>query len=209
MSVIISSSVSAKEFPLQELFEKSMQTPAPATWQATGIDRKIYLDIMEAIVRNAANWVNEEGAVIDPVLQAEWQQTSCRFASPGAILLKFGRIADLKEKVFRVMDYCCKKLPTLRKKGSPDFWMRELVTALRALEGIASQEQLEKWKTLLAQVEPEKVYFRVKPDHIDLHTLNNWVVYSSCGEAMRQGYGIGGGDWLWGSPACDLHRCRR
>ena len=205
MSLLISSNIMAENFPLEKLFDQMMDAPEPENWQPTGIDRSVYLDIMEAIVRNAADWVDEEGAVIDPVLKKEWNQTSCRFASPGAILLRYGRIPELKETVFRVMDYCCKKLPTLRKKGSPDFWMRELVTALRALEGIASAEQMAKWKSHLAQVDPETVYYRVKPDHKDLHTLHNWVVYSSCGEAMRQGYGIGGGKWLWGSEFFDIY----
>lgn len=205
MSLVLSVAAFAGDFPLQELFEKIHHAPAPEKWQPTGVDRNIYLDIMEPIVRNAANWVDERGAVIDPVIKREWNQTSCRFASPGAILLRFGRIPELKETVFKVMDYCCAKLPTLRRNESPDFWMRELVTALRALENIAPKERLELWKKQLASVEPEVVYYRVKPDHIDLHKLHNWVVYSSCGEAMRQGYGIGGGKWLWGREFFDIY----
>ena len=205
MSLVMASNIMAEDFPLKKLFDQMMEAPAPEQWKPTGIDRSVYLDIMEVIVRNAANWVDEEGAVIDPVLKREWNQTSCRFASPGAILLRYGRIPELKETVFRVMDYCCKKLPTLRRTGSPDFWMRELVTALRALEGIASAEQMAKWKSDLAQVDPETVYFRIKLDHKDLDTLHNWAVYSSCGEAMRQGYGIGGGNWLWGNEFFDVY----
>ena len=191
--------LSASAFSLQALFEKIHSSPAPANWRASGIDRSIYLDMMEPIVRNAAKWVDEKGAVIDPVIKREWNQTSCRFASPAAILLKFGRIPDLKETVFRVMDYCCDKLPQLRRKESPDFWMRELTTAIFALENIAPAERLARWRNALAKVEPEVVYFRVKPDHRDLHTLGNWVVYSSCGESMRESIGIGGGAWLWGN----------
>ncbi|MBE6391773.1 MAG: hypothetical protein E7042_06190 [Lentisphaerae bacterium] len=196
-SVMLSASVQG--FPLQALFEKIHSSPAPAEWRPSGIDRNIYLDMMEPIVRNAAKWVDERGAVIDPVIKREWNQTSCRFASPAAILLKSGRIPDLKETVFRVMDYCCDKLPQLRRKESPDFWMRELTTAIYALENIAPAERLARWRNALAKVEPEVVYFRVKPDHRDLHTLGNWVVYSSCGESMRESIGIGGGEWLWGN----------
>ena len=205
MSLTAVLALKAENFPLQKLFDRMMAAPAPANWQPTGVDRNIYLDMMEPIIRNAAHWVDERGAVIDPVIKREWNQTSCRFASPGAILLRYGRIPELKETIFKVMDYCCKKLPELRKKESPDFWMRELVTAIRALEGIAPEEKLTEWRNFLAKVEPEVVYYRVKPDHTDLHTLNNWVVYSACGEAMRQGYGIGGGDWIWGREFFDIY----
>ena len=195
----------AQDFPLKNLFEKIHRAPAPVNWCSTGVDRNIYLDMMEPIIRNAANWVDEKGAIIDPVIKREWNQTSCRFASPAAILLKFGRIPELKDSVFKVMDYCCAKLPQLRKNESPDFWMRELVTAICALEGIAPAERIAKWKTDLSKVEPEIVYFRVKPDHIDLHTIANWVVYSSSGESMRQNIGIGGGNFLWGNDFFDVY----
>lgn len=201
----IALTAAAQEFPLKSLFEKIHSAPAPAHWSPSGTDRNIYLDMMEPIVRNAANWVDEKGAIIDPVIKREWNQTSCRFASPAAILLKFGRIPELKEKVFLVMDYCCAKLPQLRGKESPDFWMRELVTAICALEGIAPEARLAKWKADLAKVDPENVYYRVKPSHKDLHTLGNWVVYSSAGEAMRSSIGIGGGNFLWGSDFFDIY----
>ena len=205
MSLSAVLTLKAEVFPLQQLFNRIMAAPVPSEWTPTGVDRNIYLDMMEPIVRNAANWVDEHGAVIDPVIKREWNQTSCRFASPGAILLRYGRISELKETVFKVMDYCCKKLPTLRKNESPDFWMRELVTALRALEGIAPQEKLTEWKKHLAGVVPETVYKAVKTDHTDLHKLNNWVVYAACGEAMRQGYGIGGGNEIWGREFFDIY----
>ena len=104
-SVMLSASVQG--FPLQALFEKIHSSPAPAEWRPSGIDRNIYLDMMEPIVRNAAKWVDERGAVIDPVIKREWNQTSCRFASPAAILLKSGRIPDLKETVFPNDDLIC------------------------------------------------------------------------------------------------------
>lgn len=193
------------DFPLKDLFDEIHSAPAPENWRPSGIDRNIYLDMMEPIVRNAASWVDEKGAIIDPVIKREWNQTSCRFASPAAILLKSGRIPELKETVFKVMDYCCAKLPLLRRKESPDFWMRELTTAIYALDGIAPPARLAKWKADLATVEPETVYNRVKPDHKNLHTLANWVVYSSAGEAMRQHLGISGGNFLWGDRFFDTY----
>ena len=54
-------------------------------------NRTLYLDIMEPIVRMAAEWVDDQGAVIDPVYKQEWGQTTSRFVSSAAVLIPFGR----------------------------------------------------------------------------------------------------------------------
>ena len=43
----------------------------PPDYKPTGQTRDYYLDMMEPIVKLAANWVDEKGAVIDPVLHRE------------------------------------------------------------------------------------------------------------------------------------------
>ena len=83
--------------------------------------------------------------------------------------------------------------------------MRELVTAICALDGIAPAERIAKWKADLAKVEPEIVYLKTNAAHVDLHNLGNWAVYSSSGESMRQSIGIGGGKFLWGNEFFDLY----
>ena len=178
-----------------------LEKPAPENWQPSGIDRTVYLDMIERIVRIAEPWVNEDGAVIDPVLKYEHGQTSPRFASTCAVAIYFGRCTDLKEKLYKVMDHCCYVLtqPDAVNRSS-NFWMRELVTAYKCLREIAPPERLAGWKKLLSQVEPEKVYKYVSNDPEKLATFHNWVVYSSAGESMRQSAGIGGAEnVLWGN----------
>src|SRR5688572_22468454 len=67
----------------------------------TGVNRETYLDLMERIVRTAATWQDEQGAMVDPVQKVETGQTSPRFVASGAVLLHFGRIGDLREQVYR------------------------------------------------------------------------------------------------------------
>ena len=184
-----------------------LEKPAPENWRPSGISRTVYLDMIERIVRTAAPWVNEEGAVIDPVLQYEHGQTSPRFASTCAVAIYFGRCTDLKEKLYRVMDHCCYvlTLPDAVNRSS-NFWMRELVTAYNCLKNIAPPERLAKWKNLLSQVEPEKAYKYVSNDPETLATFHNWVVYSAAGESMRQAAGIGGAEnVLWGNGYFDKY----
>lgn len=184
-----------------------LEKPAPENWRPSGIDRTVYLDMIERIVRTAEPWVNEKGAVIDPVLQYEHGQTSPRFASTCAVAIYFGRCTDLKEKLYRVMDHCCYALtqPDAVNRSS-NFWMRELVTAYNCLRDIAPPEHLASWKKLLSQVEPEKAYKYVSNDPEKLATFHNWVVYSAAGESMRQSAGIGGAEnVLWGNKYFDKY----
>lgn len=177
-----------------------LAAPAPPAWQSTSVRRDDYLDIMQLIVGTAKDWVDTQGRVIDPVLGKEWGQTSPRFASPGAILLHFGRAPEVRDAVFRTMDYCCRTLPSGQARGnSPDFWMRELATAYMALETVASPGQLKGWAAGIAAVEPEKIYTQVSPDGTKLAQLGNWSLYAAGGEAMREAAGLKpAGQFLWG-----------
>ena len=164
-------------------------------------NRRLYLDIMEPIVTMAAGWLGENGAVIDPVFHQEWKQTTPRFVSSAAVLLRFGRCRELLDTVCRAMSYTASRLrdPAVRE-SSPDFWMRELATAYACLQPLVAPELAEQWKRDLAAVEPERCYRQVDPTHTKIADLANWSVYSSGGEAMRELLGIGGGpDFLWGN----------
>ena len=97
-----------------------------------------YLGLMEIIIGEAVHWVNDRGAVIDPVEHLEWAQTTPRFVSAAACLLYFDRLTEHQEKVFAAMSYCCAKLKLPEtKQMSADFWMRELCTAYFCLQKIA------------------------------------------------------------------------
>ena len=184
----------------------SMTVSAASGFQPTGLNRNAYLDLMEPIVRLAAGWVDEKGAVIDPALNREWNQTTSRFVSSAAILLRFGRCPELLDTVRRAMTYSCSRLPeTEVRESSPDFWMRELATAWYCLKPLVPPEESEAWRARLAAVEPENIYKFTDPAHKKLKEFHNWAVYSSGGESMRDSLGIGGGDFLWGNRFFDVY----
>ena len=191
---------------MHDLIDRILAQPKPAEWQGCSGTKNLYLDIVERIVRNAAPWIDENGAVIDPVINREWGQTSSRFASSCAVLIYFNRCCDLSEKLYKVMDYCCAGLNKDDSVDrSPNFWMRELATAYDCLRKIAPAERVEYWRSELAKVEPEKNYIFVSPDVEKRKEFHNWAVYSSAGESMRESYGIGGGDFLWGNDFFDAY----
>ena len=195
------------DFPLEGRVESLLASKAPEGWTATGKDRNFYLELMEPILSNAVKWVDKNGAVIDPVIDKEWNQATPRFVSSAAILLKYGRMPELREPAFRAMSRCCSRLKLPETKGSsPDFWMRELVTAYLCFDGIAPKELMEQWRRDLSAVEPEAVYKEVDPTHKKLKSFHNWCVYSGSGESMRQSAGIGASrDFLWGDKFFELY----
>ena len=176
-------------FDLAAKARRALDAPCPGGWQPTGIDRGFYLSLAETVVRNAAAWQDARGAILDPVLGQEFAQTSPRFAAPGAVLLAFGRAGDLREAVFKAMDWSCRRLAE-RQAGSPDFWMRELATAFMCLEPLAEAPRAERWRHWLRAVEPEATYQQVRPDGTDLHMLHNWTVYAAAGEVIREAAGL-------------------
>lgn len=183
-----------------------MTVSGASGFQPAGLNRDACLDLMEPVVRLAAGWVDEKGAVIDPALNREWCQTTPRFVSSAAVLLRFGRCPELLDTVRRAMTYCCGRLPeTEVRESSPDFWMRELATAWYCLKPLVPAEESEAWRTGLAAVEPENIYKFTDPAHKKLKEFHNWAVYSSGGESMRDSLGIGGGDFLWGNRFFDVY----
>ncbi len=201
LSPLIAADPSTPENAVRRLLKR----PTPDHWQPSKVDRTLYLDLAERICRNAAPWVDERGAVIDPVIGKEWQQTTPRFVATGAILLYFGRCEDLREVIFRSMDYVCHALnqPGIKDRSS-DFWMREIATAYRVLQKIAPPERLAKWQAQIAAVVPEQTYLFTSPDPEKRAEFHNWAVYSAAGESLRQSAGIGGPDSaLWGDKFFD------
>jgi hypothetical protein len=198
--------ISLPDFPLQDKVRSALAHPAPSDWEPTGLDRSFYLDVVERIVRAACGWRNDEGAIIDPVEGAEFGQTSPRFAAPGAILLHFGRCEDIRAPILKTMDYCCRRLAE-GQAASPDFWMRELMTALSCLGPRVKPHRVAEWEGMIASVAPESIYQSVDPAGENLEDLNNWNVYAAAGESMRQRAGLGPGDpvSVWGDAFFDKY----
>jgi len=197
------------EYPLEGRVQRILARGAPACWKSTGLDRGLYFGVMERVVGQARGWVDEQGAVLDPVVGRECGQSSPRFTSSAAILLHFGRMPELKDTVCKTMSYCCRRMESgAAKDYSPDFWTRELATAYMALETVADRVQLDEWRARLGSFQPESFYKQVTPDGEGIESLHNWTVYSSAGEYLREVAGLGPrqeADWLWGRAFFDKY----
>ncbi len=194
------------DFGLDDKVNRIIGSPSPENWKESGITKESYLDFMEIIVRNASRWIDGDGAVIDPYCKKEWAQTTPRFVSSASILLYFGRIPELGKFVNRSMTYSCKRLASGQAE-SPDFWMRELVTAYICLSKSADMELVGEWRGILAEIAPEKINQVINVDGRNLGELHNWAVYGAAGESMRESAGIESADKnvLWGNKFFDKY----
>jgi len=196
--------------PAEPMITELMQRDAgvPDGWQPTGRDLTRCLPLMERIVQTIAPCVDERGAVIDPVEQFEHGQTTSRFASSGAIVHAHGLAMEALSATCRAMSHACRRLGT-GDADSPDFQMRELVTALGCLEQLGdavSDDLLRQWRDDLRRVAPERHYRKVEGPDRPIETLNNWVVYACGGEWLREAAGIGAShDGLWGQGFFDKY----
>src|SRR5690554_5766150 len=66
-------------------------------------NREVYLDVAEGIVRQGAEWLNEEGRVIDPFEGKETPTATARFVGALGALLSAGRCEDLEEHCVRAL----------------------------------------------------------------------------------------------------------
>ncbi len=182
------------------------QSPFPPTWldtilppilargagrefSNTGVTRESYLDSAERLVRPFVSCQDDRGALIDPVTKAEWGQTSPRFVASIAVLLHFGRCEDLRQHAYLGMDYCCAQLAS-GKSHSPDFWLRELMTAWFILAPIAPAERVARWEANLRSIDPESINWHIARDGKTPADLHNWTIYAAAGEAMRHVAGL-------------------
>jgi len=188
-----------------EILQRTFASTASDNWEPSGMDRAAYLDVAEHIVRLAADWLEDGEKIIDPVEHFEWGQSTSRFVSSAAVLISEGRCQDLQEPVLNSMSRCCRLLAA-GEAESPDFWLRELMTAYTALHP-AFPEEATQWARDLSAIVPETVYWQVEKEDVSIEDLHNWTVYAAAGEAMREAEGLApaSDDVVWGFQFFDKY----
>lgn len=176
-------------YPLENKTRKLIKAAKRAPEVAPCADRALYLDIAERIVRQAVEWLDAEGRVIDPKKGEVWVHTSPRFAASAAPLIHAGRCLDLLEPCTRNLDTAIRDFAAGRGTAH-DFWLRDLALAMGCIGDRVDPGTLAEWRSLLASYDPYDLYADVltkkKPEE-----LFNWNMYAITGEQMRQRLGIG------------------
>ncbi|MBU0606799.1 MAG: hypothetical protein KKI08_02885, partial [Armatimonadetes bacterium] len=154
----------------------------------------IYLDLAEAIVRQATRWQTPEGMIGDPYNApgVESVTATARYCAAMGHLLAAGRCEDLRGNAVRAMDWCCGELARHVRAGeqwpAAQFNVKDMMVLYGALSagpvahGATPADSSRSWAEALT-FEPERVYFGGR----------NWVFYSTAAETLRLHYGLTAG----------------
>lgn len=155
-------------------------------WQPLNIERDAYLDVVELMCRHIAQYLNDEGAIIDPFLDREHQYSTPYFAFTVGVLVHAGRADDLLDKGVAAMNHATRCVEQGNRR-IPDqhgeFFLGSLAHASEFYEGHVPEATLALWRERL-QTPLLKII-----EGIDSKT-NNWRTYAMYGEWLRVKMGL-------------------
>ena len=153
--------------------------------RATGISTETYLDIAEKLARAAAPWQDRFGAIIDPYVHFETSTCTPRFVGTLGQAIGFGRCPDLVDLCVKSYENCLGRMS--HPWNSPEFAIKELIFAHRALRDKVAPDRRRRWEAHWRDYHPEAAYnCRLRDmDH-------NFNTFGLTGEFLRQKEGLGG-----------------
>ncbi|MBR1970853.1 MAG: hypothetical protein IKA17_10930 [Clostridia bacterium] len=111
------------------------------------------------------------------------------------ILIAHGRKTKYKDEFRKMMDLCCREIPTaLGRNGcrvGNDFSVKELVFCLLEIEkaGIFDKSVTDGWRNELAKINPYETYSVIAS--VPPERINNWAAFGAVSEQVRKYAGIG------------------
>ena len=119
-------------------------------WTALDTPRDVYLDRIEGIVRFEATLQNAAGAIIDPVVNQEWQYATPYFANSLGLLLSAGRARDLLGDGIAAMNSATSQM-ALGNGAIPqqhgNFFIAPMADALSLYAPFVSASQIATWRS--------------------------------------------------------------
>lgn len=155
----------------------------PADFRPTGMNKEFYMDIIElALGAYPKNELEErtegyEAGCVDDI------QAFSRLTSAIAALLSSGRKRDYMELWERMMGVCCRDISLITEGGMPDFAVKDLMLAYKAMKANVPEEKRELWSRGLKKVEPGRNYSCTLEKSTRLHNIN---IYNMAGEYLRE-----------------------
>lgn len=156
-------------------------------WQPLEITAEEYLDVLENICRTAAQFQDNDGAIIDPFLDREHQYSTPYFALGVAVLTDAGRADEyLKSTGIKAMEHSTENFAG-GSRGMPDahgeFFIAPLTEAFLLFKKEVTSETRTRWEKRL-RTPVEEI---IRPDAA---TINNWRTYAIKGEWLRSKHGL-------------------
>ncbi|MBR5506946.1 MAG: hypothetical protein IKV88_02755, partial [Clostridia bacterium] len=111
------------------------------------------------------------------------------------ILIANGRKMNFKDEFLKMMDICCREIPTALgrngKGAGNDFSVKEIVFCLLEVEkaGIFDKSVTDGWRKLLSEINPYETYSEIAP--VPAVRVGNWAAFGAVSEQLRKYAGIG------------------
>lgn len=151
----------------------------------TGITSETYLDIAEKLARTAAAWQDRFGAIIDPYSHYETSTCTPRFVGTLGQAIGFGRCPELVDVCVKSYENCLGRIS--HPWNAPEFAVKELVLAHRALRDKVPPERHHTWEMHWRDYNAEAAY------NCCYHNVDhNYNTFGLTGEFLRIKEGLGG-----------------
>ncbi len=148
------------------------------------------LDHAERIVRNAVNWQDQNGRIIDPYEQKETNTVTARFLGALGLQIQHGRCLDLIPSCAAALTPALEDLFHKRARDWGEFIVKEAFMAYIALKGKVPRAQYDQWTHLLADYDPETTYGHTWTNTPDPAAMHNYVTFGIAGEALKKKFGL-------------------
>ncbi len=157
----------------------------------TAAERTLYADLAEPIVRQAVEWQDTEGRIIDPYAGRETPTTTARFVGALAGLILQGRCLDLAESGRRALSVAARDLFLADKHpiSGPEFYTKELMLGYAALKPISDAALVKQWEHDLGAFNPEKNYTAVLAK-LQPKEIGNFCTFGLAGEQFKRKRGL-------------------
>ena len=172
-------------------------------FQATGLERKDYLDVVAGQIKAMRQYQDSDGRIIDPVTKREMYFTTPCYAHSIAALTKanYPISRHTIESGMKALDISLKDLAEAKAAGGHgDFYTWPAVFAYELFTPSALIHRKETWRALIARINPEESYnhfrrpykayeHRLFYDSFGKSWAHNWNLVNTAGEYMRSRHG--------------------
>ena len=153
-----------------------------------------YLDLMEAVLDAYTPEhirAYTESVASDGIKEHGFPRLTANLG----VLIAHGRKTELQDDFLRMMELCCREIPTARSRNGDnvgnEFSVKEIIFCLLEIEqaGIFAKSLTDGWRRELAKIDPYAVYSVIAED--PPKPINNWAAFGAASEQVRQYAGIG------------------
>lgn len=171
--------------PLSKNIESFLDTQDDfPDFEPSGINRSVYLTLIEAQVRAMLKYQDDDGRIIDPVEKAEKYYTTPCFSHAVSALVVSSTItsdSDLAKRGMKALDVSLTDMVNASVNGNHgDFYTWPVMLAYNSYKPFASDSQLKSWDKKLQSLDIEKLYAFYNQER-----NLNWILVHASGEFLR------------------------